>query len=98
MSSDAREQVDVEIAFATPDEQAVIRVTLPKGTSVAEALRASAIAERFPDVDFDAASVGVWGHVVSRNRLIRDGDRIEVYRPLEREPREARRERARGSD
>lgn len=96
VSSDGGEQVNVEIAFATPDRQAVVRVTLPKGTSVAEALRASAFAERFPDFDFDAASVGIWGQVVSRDSLVRDGDRIEVYRPLQRDPREARRERASG--
>lgn len=98
MSDETLKHVDVEIAFATPDEQVVIDVTLPEGASVAEALRASAIAERFPDFDFGTASVGVWGRVVARDARVRDGDRIEVYRPLQRDPREARRQRARGSD
>ena len=94
MNADARGTVDVEIAFALPDEQLVVKVTLARGASVADALRASGLAEHFPDFDFDAADVGIWGHVVQRDRLIRDGDRIEVYRPLERDPREARRQRA----
>lgn len=98
MNADARATFEVEIAFALPDEQFVVKTTVEKGASVAEALRASGIAELVPDFDFDTATVGVWGQVVPRDRLVRDGDRIEVYRPLERDPMEARRQRAKDSD
>ena len=84
----------VEVAFALADKQVLRAVELPDGATVAEAIDASALARQFPDLDFEELQAGIWGKPVERARAVRDGDRIELYRPLEMDPREARRLRA----
>ena len=81
----------VEVAFALPDRQLLATVTVPDDAVVADALRLCGIEERFPDVSFDALQAGIWGQPVERTHALRDGDRVEVYRPLAMDPREARR-------
>lgn len=68
---------------------------LPPGATVAQALRASGIADEFPSLDLAAATVGVWGRKARPDDVLREGDRIEVYRPLRVDPKVARRERFR---
>ena len=85
------DRVDVEVAFALQDAQFLLPVSLPAGSTVADAIRASAIAERVPQWDLAAAPVGIWGRIVSREQRLVAGDRIELYRSLEMDPREARR-------
>jgi putative ubiquitin-RnfH superfamily antitoxin RatB of RatAB toxin-antitoxin module len=72
-----------------------VALTLPPGATVADALAASALAARHPGLVLAAHRVGVWGHVHPPTRPLRDGDRVEVYRPLIVDPKEARRERHR---
>ena len=84
----------VEVAFALADKQVLRAVELPDGATVAEAIDASALARQFPGLDFEELQAGIWGKPVERARAVRDGDRIELYRPLEMDPREARRLRA----
>ena len=86
--------IDVEVVFALPDRQALIEVSLPGGASVADAIEASGIHREFPDLELDACDVGVWGRIVKRNRTLRQGDRVEIYRPLLIDPKEARRQLA----
>ena len=81
----------VEVAFALPERQLLETVTVPDDAVVADALRLCGIEERFPDVSFDELQAGIWGHPVERTHALRDGDRVEVYRPLAMDPREARR-------
>ena len=59
-----------------------------------DAIDAAALSSRFPDENFAAMPVGIWGQVTERDRRVRDGDRVELYRPLERDPKEARRQLA----
>ncbi len=87
-------QIAVEVVFALPDRQELLRVALRPGSTVAEAIDASAIADRFPDRDFDSCAVGIWGRLVERDQALEDGDRVEIYRPLEIDPRDARRKLA----
>jgi putative ubiquitin-RnfH superfamily antitoxin RatB of RatAB toxin-antitoxin module len=68
---------------------------LPDGASVRDALQASAIAAEFPLLDLAAAPLGVWGQKAGPEQLLRDGDRLEIYRPLQVDPKVARRERFR---
>ena len=87
----------VEVVYAKPARQALLKIELPVGATVAEAIDASGIAARFPRDDLESAETGIWGRIVDRKAVLRDGDRVEIYRPLERDPREARRERARST-
>lgn len=86
--------IDVEVVFALPERQALIEVSLPGGASVADAIEASGVRREFPDLELDACDVGVWGRIVKRNRTLRQGDRVEIYRPLQIDPKEARRQLA----
>ena len=70
-------------------------LALPAGATVRDALVASGLAERHPGLDVFAQPVGVWGRRQPLDTPLRDGDRVEVYRPLEVDPKEARRQRQR---
>ena len=85
----------IEVVYALPDRQELIELSVDAGTSVETAIGLSGIAERFPELDLTACAVGVWGRVVAPATILRDGDRVEIYRPLEIDPREARRRLAR---
>ena len=85
------EEIRVEVVFATAQEQRLVTVTLPTPATVMEAISMSALAERFPAENFDELQAGIWGHPVDRSHILSDGDRVEIYRPLELDPREARR-------
>ncbi len=84
----------VEVVFALPNEQRLVELQVPAGTTVAGVIDASGIREAFPDIDIDALKRGIWGRIVSDDERVRAGDRVEIYRPLVVEPREARRLRA----
>jgi putative ubiquitin-RnfH superfamily antitoxin RatB of RatAB toxin-antitoxin module len=84
----------VEAVFALPDRQQLVTLELGDGASVADALQASGFGHKFPDTDFENLQCGVWGRIVSLSHRLQDGDRVEFYRALERDPREARRELA----
>lgn len=89
------ETLVVEVVFATPRRQRLVAVELAPGDSVADALASSGLTEAFAEVDFGALQAGIWGRPVSPAHEVRHGDRVEFYRPLQRDPREARRELAR---
>ncbi len=68
-------------------------LVLAHGATVLQALLASPLPREFPDFDWRSAPVGVWGRKATLNRVVRDGDRVEVYRALRVDPKVARRER-----
>ena len=86
--------MQVEVVFALPDRQFLESVELADGATVDDAIERSGLARKFPDVDFDGRQAGIWGRPVSRSHVLCAGDRVELYRPLEMDPREARRLKA----
>ena len=86
--------MQVEVVFALPDRQALLTVSLAKGATVADAIRMSGLGDRFPAARLDELKVGVWGRPVDRTHELKSGDRVEIYRSLEIDPREARRQLA----
>lgn len=86
----------IEVVFALPDEQALVALRVEEGATVEDALEASGLYERFPAHALRACETGIWGQLVPRTRKLRSGDRVELYRPLRLDPRDARRERASG--
>lgn len=88
------EQVAVELVLATPREQLLLALEVDRGATVAEVISRAPVAEQFPGIQVSELAVGVWGKQVSRDHVVRDGDRIEIYRPLQIDPREARRKLA----
>ena len=86
--------ISVEVAFALPNQQELLTVELPRGATAADAISESGIQSRFPEIDLGALTIGVWGRVVELHEPLRGGDRVELYRDLEIDPREARRQLA----
>ncbi len=85
----------VEVAYALPDAQYVIELTLADGATVADALSRVKSEPGFADLDLEQMRVGIYGCVVpDRNQRLEEGDRVEVYRPLTVDPMTARRLRA----
>ena len=85
----------VEIAYAEPHRGLVKPVRVARGASVGDALRVAGLDPDFKDLNFADCAVGIFGKAVRREQLLEDGDRIEIYRPLAHDPKEARRARAR---
>ena len=88
------ERIRVEVVYARPDAAYCIPVELPAGTSAAEAIRASGLLEQCPEIDLDVNRIGIFARLCEPGDRVSDGDRIEVYRPLQVDPKEARRRRA----
>lgn len=84
-------EFEVEIVFALPEQQLLRSVVVTSGATVADVISMSGLVASFPVFELDALSVGIWGREVERNHQVAEGDRIELYRPLELDPREARR-------
>lgn len=82
------------VAFATPQRQWLWQVQLPDEATVADALVQARALSADAEVAWDA-DVGIFGELCERSAVPRDGDRIELYRPLRLDPKESRRERAR---
>jgi putative ubiquitin-RnfH superfamily antitoxin RatB of RatAB toxin-antitoxin module len=87
----------VEVAYALPDRQRVVRVPLREGMTAIDAVRAAALEREFPELGRRELALGIYGRRVEATQPLRDGDRVEVYRPLKFDPREARRQAARAA-
>lgn len=88
--------MNVEVAYATPEAQQILTVDVPEGTTVFDAVVSSKIAELFPEIDPEATDMGIFGKVIKapRTHRLREGDRVELYRPLKIDPKQARLNRA----
>jgi hypothetical protein len=87
-------QIRVEVVYALPDQQALLEVHVEPGATLRDAIEASGILKRFPQIDLDRDKVGVFGKLKPLDAPLRAGDRVEVYRPLLADPKEVRRLRA----
>ena len=85
-------KIAVEIVYALPDRQVLRRILLPVGSTVEDAIQLSGLRAVFPDMD--TTHVGVHGEPVPVTTILRDRDRVEIYRPLRADPKEVRRTRA----
>jgi len=86
--------MQVEVVFALAEKQVLLLVELPAGATVGDAIDRSGLARQFPDCDLRGLQAGVWGNPADSDPPVRDGDRVELYRPLAMDPRDARRLKA----
>lgn len=89
----AGETLAVEVAYATPARQVILRLQLPPGTTVAEAIDVSGVREQFAEIG-PLPVVGIFSCKVPMNRVLASGDRVEIYRPLLIDPKQSRRQKA----
>lgn len=87
-------EISVEVAYATPARQVVKALTLPVGSSVEVAIRASGLLEEFPEIDLSVNRTGIFGEFASLDQGLEQGERVEIYRALLADPKETRRRRA----
>ncbi len=90
----ADERIDVEVAWATPARQLIVPVEVPVGTTAAEAVRLSGIERAVGEEGLAERPLGVFGKRVKPDRVLVQGDRVEIYRPLKADPKVVRRELA----
>jgi len=87
------DSIEIEVAYAEPQRQFLRKVVMPCGSTVADAIAASRLEHEFA-IDASTLSTGVWSKPVAHDAPLKDGDRVELYRPLTADPKEARRRRA----
>lgn len=86
--------IAVQVVYALPGAQEVVELMLPPGATAGRALVMSGLLERYPEIDLRACRIGIYGRLVREDTALRDGDRVEIYRPLIADPKQARRRRA----
>lgn len=87
-------KVVVQVVYALPEAQEVVEVELEEGAPVEDALNASGIPARHPEIELRTQRIGVWGRPVTLATAVRNRDRVEIYRTLSADPKQARRRRA----
>jgi len=88
------DKINIEVVYALPHEQTLLRPQLPAGTTVLEAIQASGVLDKHPEIDLASSKFGIFGKLTKPDTVLRDKDRIEIYRPLIADPKEVRRKRA----
>lgn len=87
-------EILVEIAYALPKQQLILELMVPEGTTAEQAVQKSGILAKFPDIDLAQNKLGIFGKLVKADTVLREKDRVEIYRPLIADPKEVRRQRA----
>jgi putative ubiquitin-RnfH superfamily antitoxin RatB of RatAB toxin-antitoxin module len=82
------------VVYALPEKQTLLKQQVVAGTTVLDAIRASGILEKHPEIDIATSKLGIFGKLVKADTVLREKDRIEIYRPLIADPKEVRRKRA----
>ncbi len=88
------EKIKIELVYALPAQQDLLKLEVPKGTSIADAIKLSGILDKYPEIDLEKGKFGIFGKLSKTDTVLREKDRIEIYRPLIADPKEVRRKRA----
>lgn len=91
---DTTTKITVEVAYALPDKQLIKKFEVARGTTLEQAIKLSEIHEDFPEISWDASNVGVFSQSKALDYVLEENDRVEIYRPLIIDPKEARRLKA----
>lgn len=86
--------IQIEVVYALPDQQKLLTLQVEENCTIEQALKQSGILESFPEIDLAVNKVGIFSRVVKLDEQLREGDRIEIYRPLIADPKEARKKKA----
>ncbi|MBI4808141.1 MAG: RnfH family protein [Nitrosomonadales bacterium] len=88
------DMIAIEVVYALPDKQTLLRQQVAVGTTVLDAIQASGILNKYPEIDIATSKLGIFGKLIKPDTVLREKDRIEIYRPLIADPKEVRRKRA----
>lgn len=87
-------EILVEVAYALPQQQLILPLRVRQGTTAVQAVHLSGLQKKFPEIDLAQARLGIFGKLTTHDTVLRDRDRVEIYRPLIADPKEVRRQRA----
>ncbi|AZZ94218.1 RnfH family protein [Hahella sp. KA22] len=89
-------KIQVEVAYALPEQQKIIPLAVVEGTTAYEAVQMSGVTHFFPQIELESAKMGIFGKTIPdpKSHVLREGDRVEIYRPLKIDPKQARLNRA----
>lgn len=88
------EMIKVDVCYALPTKQEIVHLQLPDGASLQQALERSGLLGKYPEIDIKKNKFGIWNKLSKLDSLLRNQDRIEIYRPLIADPKEVRKQRA----
>lgn len=86
--------IPVEVAYALPAQQILLQINVAEGTTAEQAVHASGILEKFPEIDLAQNRIGIFGKLTKPDSVLHENDRVEIYRPLIADPKGVRRQRA----
>ena len=89
-----QKNITVEVAYATPARQSIVPLQVKQGTTLLEAVKLSGLPEQFPELDLSQAKFGIFSKISPPETVLREKDRVEIYRELIADPKESRRKRA----
>ena len=86
--------INIEVAYALDNKQALLELQVAEGTTALQAAQQSGITDKFDGIDLENSKLGIFSKVVAPTQVLREGDRVEIYRPLIADPKEVRKARA----
>lgn len=87
-------QIMVELVYALPEEQTLLAFEIDEGATAEDVIKKSGILEQYPELDLTKNKIGLFSKLIKLDHLMREKDRIEIYRPLIADPKEIRKKRA----
>ena len=87
------EALRIEVVYALPGMQHLVSLNLGVNATAREAVQRSGLSKKFPEIETDGCALGIYGVRITLDHVLRDGDRVEIYRPLQADPKQARRDR-----
>ena len=87
-------KIKIEVVYALPHEQTLLKLDVPQASTIADAVKLSVLLEKYPEIDLAKSKFGLYGKLSKADTVLREKDRIEIYRPLLADPKEVRRKRA----
>lgn len=92
----AAAMMEVEVVYALPSRQILAKIWVPPETTLEQAIQLSGITKHFPEIDLNRNRIGIFGKFEKKEAIVRPYDRVEIYRALLIDPKEARRLRVSG--
>jgi len=87
-------KIKIELVYALPQEQSLLSLEVPPASTIADAIVLSGLLEKYPEIDLEKGKFGLFGKLSKSDTVLREKDRVEIYRPLLADPKEVRRKRA----
>ncbi len=87
-------KIRIEVVYALPHEQTLLKLEVPQASTITDAIKLSGLLEKYPEIDLAKSKFGLYGKLSKNDTVLRERDRVEIYRPLLADPKEVRRKRA----